>query len=227
MGQERIWEYFQNEGIGSFADALPRYKFLAKRAGLALPVRARVLNIGAGSGRLEVFLKDRGFLVSSLDPSEAAIERLRRAGIDGHVGRAESLPFDAGVFDAVIASEVLEHLEPRQCELAIAEARRVLNERGIFIGTVPFRESLEGSQTICPECGHRFHRWGHQQSFDHDRLERYLGVHFCVTRLSTRAFVAWRGGPRRIAKSLGKWLLARLGEHIADPHIYFECRVPG
>lgn len=227
MGQERIWEYFQNEGVASFADAVPRYEFLAKRLAAALPPRASVLNIGAGSGALERMLQGRGFAVSALDPGEAVIQRLRSDGIDGRVGSAERLPFERGSFDAVVASEVLEHLDRDQCEQALAEIQRVLKESGLFLGTVPFNEQLEGARTICPECGHRFHRWGHRQSFDHAALDRVLRSRFTVQALSTRAFVRWSGGARRFLKSLAKWALARMGEPVADPHIYFECRARG
>jgi ubiquinone/menaquinone biosynthesis C-methylase UbiE len=137
------------------------------------------------------------------------------------------MPFEQASFDAVVASEVLEHLDPAQCELALAELQRVLKADGLFIGTVPFNEQLEGSRTVCPECGHRFHRWGHRQAFDRAGLDRLLGSRFSVRSLSTRTFVAWRGGARRVLKSLFKWILARAGEPIADPHLYFECRARG
>jgi SAM-dependent methyltransferase len=227
MGQERIWEYFQNEGVASFADAVPRYEFLARRLSAALPRGAKVLNIGAGSGQLERMLQHRAFAVSALDPGEAVIRRLASDGVDGRVGSAERLPFASGSFDAVVASEVLEHLDPAQCELAVAEIQRVLKDGGLFLGTVPFNEQLEGSRTVCPECGHQFHRWGHRQAFDRAGLERLLGSRFSVRSLSTRTFVAWRGGVRRLLKSLAKWVLARAGEPIADPHLYFECRTRG
>lgn len=224
MGQERIWEYFQNEGVASFADAVPRYKFLVKRLTAALPQGSRVLNIGAGSGQLERMLSQRGFAVSALDPGESVIRRLVGDGIDGHVGSAERMPFDKDLFDAVVASEVLEHLDPAQCELALAEIQRVLKEGGLFLGTVPFNEKLAGSQTVCPECGHHFHRWGHRQAFDRAGLDRLLGSRFSVRSLSTRTFVIWGGGASRLLKSLAKSVLARIGEPIADPHLYFECR---
>ncbi len=52
-----------------------------------------------------------------------------------HVGSAESLPFDDGCFDVVLATQVYEHLP--QPELAITEAVRVLAPGGRLIFTVP------------------------------------------------------------------------------------------
>ncbi len=226
MSQERIWDYFQNEGVDSFGDALPRYEYLAQGIVASSPSGASVLNIGTGSGVLELALRHAGFSVSALDPSEAAIARLRDHGVDGRVGFAESLPFKDAVFDAVVASEVLEHLDPRQCELALAQIRRVLKPGGLFIGTVPFNERLSDSRTVCPNCGHLFHRWGHQQAFVRETLAKLLGGHFAAVAISTRSFVVWRGGVRRLAKSAVKWLLGRMGEPISSPHLCFECRAP-
>jgi len=224
MSQEKIWDYFQNEGVNAFADATPRYDFLAKRIAGSLTMGACVLNIGAGSGHFELLLKRMGFVVSTLDPSERAIERLRQEGIDGRVGFAEQLPFDVGTFDAVIASEVLEHLDEKQCELALSEIARVLRADGLFIGTVPFNEKLADGTTVCPECGHRFHRWGHRRTFASEGLASLLGSRFRIGSISTRSFVPWGGGLRRFLKSLSRWILGRMGEQAAVPHLYFECR---
>lgn len=52
------------------------------------------------------------------------------------VGDAHCLPFATGAIDAVLVSEVLEHLcEP---QAALAEIRRVLRSGGILAGSVPF-----------------------------------------------------------------------------------------
>lgn len=226
MSQEKIWEYFQNEGVDSFDDARPRYAYLARRIGRVLPAGSRILNIGTGSGMLELLLQGAGYAVSAVDPSEAAIARLRDRGVDAHVAFAERLPFDDAVFDAVVASEVLEHLEAAQGELALAQVRRVLRTGGRFIGTVPFNERLADGRAVCPHCGELFHRWGHRRSFTRDELAMLLASRFEEVRLCTRAFVSWRGGMRHSVKSAVRWLLGRIGEPIASPHLYFECRAP-
>jgi SAM-dependent methyltransferase len=53
---------------------------------------------------------------------------------------AEALPFRDGTFDAVVATEVLEHLdEPRKL---FQEASRILRPNGRFLLTTPNREAL-------------------------------------------------------------------------------------
>lgn len=190
--QDQIWQYFQTEGVAHFADSGPRLGHLASR--LAPP--SRVLDIGVGAGVFEAAALERGLDVYSLDPSEEAIASLRsRFGLDAtkaQVGRAEDLPWDDGTFDAVVASEVLEHLEDDVLQQAVREVRRVLRDGGRFLGTVPADEDLTSATVVCPACGLRFHRWGHQQSFSSDRLQSMLAAAgFRVTSIERRTFVHW------------------------------------
>lgn len=224
MNQEKIWAYFQNEGASSFEAALPRYGHLLKALRKRIEAPARVLNIGVGSGKLEGMLMETGYHVAALDPDATAIGKLAAAGFDAHIGVAECLPFHDGAFDVVIASEVLEHLESDQCRQAIAEILRVLKPRGYFLGTVPYREHLADNMTVCPHCGERFHRWGHQQTFDRGQLVALLSAGFEFLGLSRRSFVVWDGGVMRMLKSSFKWMLGRMGEQIASPHFFFVCR---
>ena len=224
MNQEKIWAYFQNEGVASFEAALPRYRHLLKSLRNNTRTPARVLNIGVGSGKLEGLLMEAGYSVAALDPDANAISKLVSTGIDARTGVAEHLPFQDSSFDAVIASEVLEHLEADNCHQAISEIRRVLKPGGCFIGTVPYQEHLADNLTICPHCGERFHRWGHRQTFDKTQLVAMFVDGFELVRLSRRAFVVWGGRPMRLFKSTFRWLLGRMGEQIASPHFYFECR---
>lgn len=224
MNQERIWEYFQNEGAASFEAALPRYRYLLSGLRKRIKFPGAVLNIGVGSGKLEGLLLEAGYKVSALDPDARAIGKLSGMGVDAHTGVAEQLPFGDGMFDAVIASEVLEHLDKNNCILAISEIRRVLKPGGYFLGTVPYQEQLADNLTVCPHCGERFHRWGHRQTFDAPYLTALFADGFELEKLSRRSFVIWSINPMRLLKSGIKWLLGRMGEPIASPHFYFKWR---
>lgn len=94
----------------------------------------RVLELGCGPGRAAAALASRhGALVTALDPSPVMLAAARdRVPDDVELveGRAESLPFDAERFDAVLANFVVHLLDrPR----AFAEARRVLVPGGIVV----------------------------------------------------------------------------------------------
>lgn len=88
-------------------------------------------------------------------------------------------------------SEVLEHLTDDVLERTIVEVHRVLVAEGHFIGTVPARENLIDQATVCPCCGKKFHRWGHLQTFDPQRLRDLLGQLFVLKYLTERTFVSW------------------------------------
>jgi SAM-dependent methyltransferase len=190
MEQRRIWDYFQNEGADSFRGARPRLTYLA---GL-LPRGADVLDIGVGDGTFERIAAARGLNVHVLDPDPKAIERARTElglGDRAQTGLGQALPWPDGSFDAVVISEVLEHLDDTTLRATLVEARRVLRPTGILIGTVPADEALDEQRVVCPDCGRRFHRWGHEQTFTPSRIGGLLKESFGSVDVRRRWFVAW------------------------------------
>jgi SAM-dependent methyltransferase len=111
----------------------------------------RLLDLGAGGGRHAFEAMRRGAVVTALDADALPIkdvagmmaalraqdEAVRRSGGSGApiVGDALRLPFTEGVFDRVIAAEVLEHIPDDRG--AIAELARVLRPGGTMAVTVP------------------------------------------------------------------------------------------
>ena len=179
MNQDKIWEAFQNdESLLEFGfPARKRFEFLAKR----IPKGRLVLNIGVGNGYLESILVKKGVSVGCLDPSDAAIEKIREQlglGAMAQVGYSQSIPFSDASFDYVIMSEVLEHLDDTAIEKSLTEVKRVLKNDGEFLGTVPADENLKEGIAVCPKCGEYFHRWGHMQSFSQERLLNMLSLDF-------------------------------------------------
>lgn len=224
--QEKIWSHFQNADPESFAAAKPRLEYLVRVITQRVPAKApRVLNIGVGNGHFEQSALARGCEVHSLDPDSVAIDRLRTAGVSGYVGYIERMELESDRFDAVVASEVLEHLHDEQRAAGVREIARVLKPGGWFLGTVPYNENLKAGDVVCPCCGALFHRWGHQKSFTLETVWRELSELFSVVELRRTAFVSYRDrGPLGQLKSLARLALARCGQMIAVPSIYWLAR---
>ena len=227
MEQHRIWDHVQTTRVDFFEHARGRYTAMAALARRQVGGGpARVLNIGIGAGGLERILLARDWQVASLDPSADAVEGQKRLGVDARCGYAQAMPFDAGSFDVVVASEVLEHIEPETRAQALREVARVLAPGGSFVGSVPYREVLADNEVICPDCGKVFHRWGHVSSFDLPGLRQELGAVFDPVSCSRSSFVDWSAArtPLRLLKTAVHSLLGRLGEPIASPSIVFAAR---
>jgi ubiquinone/menaquinone biosynthesis C-methylase UbiE len=129
------------------------------------------------------------------------------------------------VFDFVVMSEVIEHLNEVELDSSIREAVRVLKRKGFLIVTVPFEENFPTNDVICPHCGKKFHRWGHQQSFSMSRLRRLLeDKGHAVERVETRCFPDWsRKGMANAMKSCIRYIFGRFRVVIAQPSIFLEA----
>jgi SAM-dependent methyltransferase len=230
QGQAKIWAHFQNAAPTVFEDSHPRQDFLVRRIlhgtrATSGGSPATVLNIGAGDGYLERRLLRLGCRVSSLDPDQDAVQRLQTDGVEAHAGSIEELPFADGCFDFVVATEVLEHLSEGERRGGMREVARVLHPGGWFLGTVPFRERLEQGATVCPHCGLVFHRWGHRASFDRAAVGEMMPAGLRLVESRPTAFTPLLGrGARGFVKALGRRLLARLGEPVSQPTLFFAAR---
>lgn len=224
--QDAIWAYFQNQEIESFAGSKARLAHLFKE--IQRRHLSKVLNIGIGAGIFERIAKEQELDVSSLDPDEDTVQRLRaQLDIDARQGYAQDMPFEDERFDAVVASEVLEHLDRKSMLQALSEIRRVLVPGGYFIGTVPYEENLVNSIVVCPRCGERFHRWGHLQSFSTEKMRGILSSYFAVEYVFPRKFVtfsvlSWKGK----VISAAKLILWKLGIYRGKCNLVFIAKKP-
>ncbi|MDR1889019.1 MAG: class I SAM-dependent methyltransferase [Zoogloeaceae bacterium] len=229
MNQEKIWSFYQTEGIDAFSGNHGRLEFLARR----LSAGEKVLNIGAGNAFLEALAQTGGVDIHTLDPDEETITGIRRRlglGDKAQVGYSNAIPFPDGFFDKLVMSEVLEHLDDQTLEATLGEVLRVLREGGTFIGTVPARESLFDSLVVCPSCGEKFHRWGHQQSFDIPRLASVLQQEgFRVETAEEIFFIDWQGvGVKKKLAGLIKQFLSwrGIGTYGTNRNIWFIAHKP-
>ena len=124
----------------------------------------RVLDVGAGSGALINLIPNAIGL--DLAPKHPKI-------IEGNIS---NMPFRDDSFGTIFATEILEHLDDETLNKGLDEIYRVLRGGGggHLIITVPYKEDLRQNMVVCPKCGAKFHRVGHMQVFDEERMREML-----------------------------------------------------
>ncbi len=226
MNQDKIWNYFEAETNKEvFAASAPRLKYLFHQAKSHFPQsNPTILNIGIGDGWLEKKCHQAHWHTYTLDPSQSAIAKIEELGIKGETGYIEKNPYPDNFFDIVFCSEVLEHLSDEQRNLGLLEIKRVLKDTGLLIGTVPDRENLLADQVVCPCCGKVFHRWGHLQSFELNKLSQILERFFKVEGIKVVYFPIWSKNWKGNLTSLSKKMLSILGIRGSEEHLFFIAK---
>jgi SAM-dependent methyltransferase len=146
----------------------------------------RVLEVGGGPGELsERMQKELGAQVSFIDISPRMVELARERGLDAQVGDVQSLPFEDGSFDTVVAAWMLYHVP--DLDRGLAEIARVLRPGGALIAVTnsllhlsEFRELIAYPDVL-------------RETFNRENGEELLSKHFAqVERLDLELEVTVR-----------------------------------
>ncbi|MFK3983791.1 class I SAM-dependent methyltransferase [Micromonospora sp. NPDC050397] len=117
----------------AYAEHRPDYAPAAVRWALEAAPGPRVLDLGAGTGKLTGTLVALGADVIAVEPDPAMLAELRHAlpGVDALPGGAEAIPLPDASVDAVLAGNALHWFD---MALAGPEIARVLAPGGILAG---------------------------------------------------------------------------------------------
>ncbi|SNY45455.1 class I SAM-dependent methyltransferase [Paractinoplanes atraurantiacus] len=93
------------------------------------PGTPRVVDLGAGTGKLTRQVRERGLPVTAVDPSEGMLSQLRKSvpGVPALLGSAERIPLPDHSADVVLVAQAWHWVEPAQ---AAPEIARVLSPGG-------------------------------------------------------------------------------------------------
>jgi SAM-dependent methyltransferase len=93
------------------------------------PGARRIVDLGAGTGKLTRQIRDRGLEVVAVDPSDGMLAQLERSvpGVPAVLGRAERIPLPAGSADAVLVAQAWHWVDPAR---AVPEVARILSPGG-------------------------------------------------------------------------------------------------
>jgi SAM-dependent methyltransferase len=117
----------------AYAEHRPDYAGAAVRWALEAAPGRRVLDLGAGTGKLTAGLLDAGAEVTSVEPDPEMLAELRRAlpDVRALAGGAEAIPLADGSVDAVVAGNAMHWFD---MDVAGPEIARVLAPGGTLAG---------------------------------------------------------------------------------------------
>ncbi len=136
-----------------------------------------VLNVGCGSGELNVMLARRGYQVDAFDPAPEAVALAERRRVEAQVAnvsitRGDLFHFSsARRYDAIVCIDVLEHLADEGG--AVERLAMLLMPEGLLLLSVPALQWLYG---------YHDEELGHVRRYSRRRLLRVLDGPFVVER---------------------------------------------
>ena len=141
---------------GAGLAALGERELVTVRAALAGRAPGRVLDAGAGTGRVARMLHALGWQVTALDASTEMLARLGATVPRVHARLGAALPFPDAAFDAVVSLRVLKYVA--QLDAGVGELARVLRPGGVAVLEIANRRSLarfgyRGTSVRCASVG--------------------------------------------------------------------------
>lgn len=171
------WEktYWWHQGRLFLLESLIKTAFKEKQTGL------EILEIGCGTGEITQFLEKYG-RVTAVDIAPEALNYARERGVKntilGDVNRID-LTHLTGLFDLVVAFDVLEHIQD-DVE-TMKRACRLLKDGGYFIASVPAYKFLWSEHDEALHHRRRYHSFEIVQKLIDGGFKLVKKTHFVAT----------------------------------------------
>lgn len=136
--EHRYYHYLYNKGYSS-NEALRRVLqwYLSYFQGFH-----RVLDIGCGNGEFLQILQEAGHEAVGVDIDPAMVQQCRAQGLTAHEADVVTwLPTQAGQYDAIFSSNVIEHLGAQTVQTIVEGAYAALRPGGLLLLGTPNPES--------------------------------------------------------------------------------------
>ncbi len=151
-----------------------RYKLIISK----IPKKSKkVFDVGCGNGDLVFTLAEKGHNCIALDISRNRLNKFKEIAKKNSIlqiqGCANNIPLNDMSVDAVICSEILEHI--KNYKKVLKEIHRILKLNGKILISVPYKEEL--TELACPNCYKKFIPLGHIHSFDENKL--FPNINYC------------------------------------------------
>lgn len=152
------WKQWSKDAFGTWSVGDAAY-FSAelKRAGVASCDGLRVYEIGFGNGAFAGYVTADGGRYVGSELNDTLVERARKFGLNVFHGGIKQVlnEHKLASFDAVVAFDVLEHLDVAQIKSFLLDAGELLRPGGIVLARVPSGDSPFGRGIFHGDVTHR------------------------------------------------------------------------
>ena len=138
----REWKHWQEFGVLAPSQA----RYLARELSMLAPFAGkRILEVGFGNGNVLRFAKERGAEVWGTEMIPELLQAARAAGFQVSDGAdLFGIKRHAGSFDAVLAFDVLEHMDKDELVRFFGTVQALLKPGGVFLARFPNGDSPFG-----------------------------------------------------------------------------------
>lgn len=152
------WKHWEENTFGNWSVVDAAYfEAELQNAGIVSGVGLRFYEIGFGNGAFAGYACATGAEYFGSELNESLLERAREFGLnvfDGGIKQALAMSKPES-FDAVVAFDVLEHLDVEEIKSFLMDARALLKQEGVMLARVPSGDSPFGRAILHGDITHR------------------------------------------------------------------------